>query len=73
MTESVQLELRPSASGEVCRRILGELPEWFGIPEPNQDYIDKSDNNPTVVAIDNEPKSAYSRSRSTRMLPPRCI
>ena len=52
MTESVQLELRPSASGEVCRRILGELPEWFGIPESNQDYIDKADSYPTVVAID---------------------
>lgn len=36
--------------------VLLDLPEWFGIPESTQEYIDKGSKLPTFVAdIDNEP------------------
>lgn len=34
------------------RRLLDELPEWFGIPESNDDYVAKADLLRNVVARD---------------------
>lgn len=41
-----------SGAGPVCRAILDALPEWFGIPEANDDYIDHADRTPCLVASD---------------------
>jgi GNAT superfamily N-acetyltransferase len=32
------LQLEPAGSGAICRSILAELPEWFGLPESNAAY-----------------------------------
>ena len=32
-SEVVQIANQPSGSGPICRRILGELPRWFGLPK----------------------------------------
>ena len=29
---------------EICREILKELPEWFGLPESTKEYIEYSGN-----------------------------
>ena len=42
--------MREGGSGEACRRILAELPTWFGVPESVEDYVAKAEENPTVVA-----------------------
>lgn len=39
-----------SGAGPVCRRILGTLPTWFGIPASVEDYVAMADRAPTVVA-----------------------
>lgn len=41
-------------SGAVCRDILGELPEWFGIEESVQHYTEAADQSLTVVATVHE-------------------
>ncbi|HVE76881.1 MAG TPA: GNAT family N-acetyltransferase [Actinomycetota bacterium] len=39
-----------TGSGAVCRKILDALPEWFGIPEANADYVAFADAAPSVIA-----------------------
>lgn len=34
----------------MCRSILAELPEWFGIPEANDDYAEHADRHAGVIA-----------------------
>jgi len=41
---------QPVGAGETCRRILGTLPAWFGIPASVEDYVATADRSPTVVA-----------------------
>ena len=36
--------------GPVCRKILEDLPEWFGIESAREDYIREVDRLPTLVA-----------------------
>lgn len=36
--------------GAICRRILGTLPEWFGIPEAVEHYVVEAESSPCVVA-----------------------
>lgn len=50
VTDKVSLRDQATGSGTVCRKILDALPQWFGIPEANDDYVAFSDANPTVVA-----------------------
>ena len=38
---------------EISTKILGSLPEWFGIPESTQEYIDNSSNSPFFAASHN--------------------
>ena len=38
------------AAGAVCEDILRLLPEWFGIPEANADYVATAETAPGVVA-----------------------
>ena len=49
-SEGVQLRDQPRGSGAVCRRILAELPTWFGVPLAVEDYVAVSDRSPTVIA-----------------------
>lgn len=37
---------------EISERILKSLPNWFGIPESTQEYINKSSNLPFFAAMD---------------------
>lgn len=37
---------------EISTKILESLPEWFGIPESTQEYIDKSSNLPFFTVFD---------------------
>jgi GNAT superfamily N-acetyltransferase len=46
----IQLRDQPVGAGETCRRILGTLPAWFGIPTSVEDYIAVADRSPTVIA-----------------------
>lgn len=48
------IELRPPSLGlsRAVEPILRALPEWFGIEEATQMYIDAANDNPTIVAID---------------------
>jgi ribosomal protein S18 acetylase RimI-like enzyme len=46
----IRMRVQDHGSGEVCRRILGALPAWFGVPESVEDYVAKAEENPTVVA-----------------------
>lgn len=52
---SFTVRLVDGGVGDVCRSVLGELPQWFGIPEANADYVDHADDDPGVVAaVDGE-------------------
>lgn len=46
----IQLEDRAGGAGAVCRRILDELPAWFGLPEANAHYVETAEVNWNVVA-----------------------
>ena len=46
------VELRDVAegAGEICRAILDLLPEWFGIDEANENYVEVAKIHPSVIA-----------------------
>lgn len=46
----MRLRDQPSGSGLTCRRILSELPTWFGIPESVENYVAVAERTPTIVA-----------------------
>ena len=46
----VELRDQPTGSGAICRVILDALPEWFGIPEANDDYVAFAETAPSVIA-----------------------
>jgi GNAT superfamily N-acetyltransferase len=42
-------------AGEICRAILDLLPDWFGIDEANENYVEVAGTHPCVVAtVDGE-------------------
>ncbi len=42
--------------GSVCKKILDDLPDWFGIEEANRNYVEKAEKLPTFVAyLQSEP------------------
>jgi GNAT superfamily N-acetyltransferase len=47
----LRIEPRTSGSGELCRRLLNELPDWFGIPEAMDDLVAKAERAGAVIAI----------------------
>jgi GNAT superfamily N-acetyltransferase len=49
----LRIEVRTSGSGVLCRQLLDELPDWFGIPEAVDEYVVKAERETTVVAIAN--------------------
>lgn len=54
-SEAVEIRDQPSGSGPICRRILGALPTWFGVPEAVEEYATVADRSPAVIAsVDHE-------------------
>ena len=47
----IRIERREGA-GAVCRSVLGELPEWFGIETANDAYVAAADEHLSLVAVD---------------------
>ena len=45
-----QMRVAPNGSGATCRRILDLLPDWFGIPESVDDYVEVADATQCVIA-----------------------
>lgn len=50
-SDRLRIEIRESGSGALCRRLLNELPDWFGIPEAIDEYVVKAERATAVVAI----------------------
>lgn len=46
----VVLQTHASGSGPRCRAILDQLPTWFGVPEANDEYVERADRQPTTIA-----------------------
>ena len=56
MTPS-RVELRDvdGGAGVICRAILDLLPDWFGIPEANDRYVEVANSHPSAIAsVDDE-------------------
>jgi GNAT superfamily N-acetyltransferase len=47
---TIEIRLAPSGSGDLCRSILDELPEWFGLPESNAAYAQLAEAGPAWIA-----------------------
>ena len=47
---TIEIRHAPSGSGGICRSILAELPEWFGIPESNTAYKRLAETGPAWIA-----------------------
>lgn len=45
----VRTRLINGGAGELCESILTELPQWFGIPEANADYVEHANDFGGVV------------------------
>ncbi len=54
MSESVTVEGPFRGMGDVCGKVLADLPDWFGIEEANRNYVEKSQSLPTFVARQGE-------------------
>ncbi len=51
----IETECTAGGMGELCGSLLAELPEWFGAPQANADYVKHADEHPGVVAsVDGE-------------------
>jgi GNAT superfamily N-acetyltransferase len=48
--DDVVVRVQALHSGPVCRRVLGELTEWFAIELAVDHYVDVADRSPTVIA-----------------------
>ncbi len=49
----------PSGSGAICREILAELPDWFGIPEAVEHYVEVADRSLTMTAVVDEEVAGF--------------
>lgn len=47
----LRIEIRTSGSGALCRQLLDQLPDWFGIPEAIDEYVAKAQRATALVAI----------------------
>jgi GNAT superfamily N-acetyltransferase len=48
---TIILKLEPAGSGAICRSILAQLPEWFGLPESNAAYERTAEAGPAWLAL----------------------
>lgn len=51
---AISLRWDEIGAGEVCKGVLGALPEWFAIPEAVNGYVSVAEKSPTLVATDSE-------------------
>lgn len=49
----LRIEIRMGGSGALCRRLLNQLPDWFGVPEAVDEYVAKAEAHTAAVAIAN--------------------
>ncbi len=47
---AVELRDVEGGAGAICRSILELLPDWFGIQEANENYIETANTHPSVIA-----------------------
>jgi GNAT superfamily N-acetyltransferase len=43
---------RDFGAGAICRSILDQLPQWFGLPQSNADYARRADEGPAWLAVE---------------------
>jgi GNAT superfamily N-acetyltransferase len=48
--EALQIWNQTVGAGDTCRRMLGTLPTWFGIPTSVEDPVATADRPPTIIA-----------------------
>jgi len=48
---AITVAQQTTGKGELCRRILKSLPEWFGIPESIENYASDAESLPMFVAM----------------------
>ena len=51
----------PEKKAEIAARILHALPDWFGLPDSTQKYIDDSRNMPFFAAVQEIRQSGLRR------------
>jgi ribosomal protein S18 acetylase RimI-like enzyme len=47
---TIQIIRRPSGAGDICRKILATVPQWFGLPESNAEYAALAEAGPSWLA-----------------------
>src|SRR5262245_24551463 len=50
MNRTIELRDVSGGAGATCRQLLERLPGWFGIPSSVDDYVEKADIWPSVIA-----------------------
>jgi ribosomal protein S18 acetylase RimI-like enzyme len=50
MSDPVVVEGPFLGMGDVCAKVLSDLPEWFGMEESNKAYVERSESLPTLIA-----------------------
>lgn len=48
----IHTTLRDGGCGRVCRDLLADLPDWFGMPEANTSYEAAAEGKPTWLALE---------------------
>lgn len=59
MVDAVNVIEIHSDKANVCREVLEDLPEWFGIPESTQTYIADSENMPMFVCYSEQEPTGF--------------
>jgi GNAT superfamily N-acetyltransferase len=49
----LRIEVRACGSGALCRQLLDELPDWFGVSEAVDEYVARADGARAAVAVAN--------------------
>jgi GNAT superfamily N-acetyltransferase len=49
---TIEIELRPTGSGAICRSILATIGDWFGMPKSNAEYDALAETSPAILALD---------------------
>jgi GNAT superfamily N-acetyltransferase len=48
----LRISERDFGAGAICRSILDQLPQWFGLPQSNADYARLADEGPAWLAVE---------------------
>jgi GNAT superfamily N-acetyltransferase len=49
---SLRISERDFGAGAICRALVDGLPEWFGMPESNAEYVRTADAGPVWLAVE---------------------